>query len=847
MFFSNFFNKLKNFFFSSANTPDNSLENNPVDDAIFFSEEEPNRDKKPLNNTRAIPQAKALESESQNPALARSIHQVNSITELSRAIKTAAPRDTIILTRAGRYGKVKLTNKSQLTIKALNTDMPIEASFFIDGNSQQIVLENMQLWHNIANASQIIITAKTTHSITVQHCILSTVAVKRSTMLNAYAGNPRSWNNGIRMLGNNGRIINNNLINLNLAISQTGPNTLVKHNHIQFYTEDAIRVSHHGVKIEHNTIYDSVTKRAGQNAHKDAIQLIPPEERFNGGTLNNVTITGNIIQSNSAAVASHEQGTVQGIFGSDGHFVNTVITDNIIAVNSDHGITLNGVKNARISNNRILDQTPTDHFQPGIKLYLTRISKGGKQSWLATLSYSVHLSGNQAAILNTPKEAYTVKDAGDNRIKTFSHDLARGSAPIIIRNNRSAPVARSLLPAQQKSLSAKIRPQQDTATEKVVAKPKKQTGTIHKKTLYTINNKTELTQAITHATEGDTLLINKADNYGTIRLRHKKGICLKAADNHLIINAHVLIEGESHDITLENMNLWYSESNWKPVILSTPSTRHIQIKNCLISSVAVTPNNATHHLPEQIAQWITGIWLRGTHNHIENNQIVNTSTGITASGRHTRIENNLIQFYTEKGIRVFNHDIQVQHNTLYNAIHKPQGQHHSCTAIQLTPPEGRFIAGELKNITLSNNTIQFNSPDATITKHRQGNLQGITGKDGYMIDILISDNTITVNTEHGIVLHGTSNLTLTGNKVFDNAVDDQFMSGIRLYYTRTIDIKGSLEQVWQKDRFYSVKYSDNNASVFNIPDKGYQSSDKGGNQFTLHTNEEGHGKNPVVV
>jgi len=839
MFFSNLFNTLKGFFFNSPNTLDNRLENNARDDAIFFNEEEPSHENKPLSNANTIPQAKALEPEPQNPALARSTHQVSSITQLSRAIKTAAPRDTIIITRAGRYGKIRLTNKSQLTIKALNTDMPIEASFFIDGSSQQIVLENMQLWHNIANASQIIITAKTTHSITVQHCILSTVAVKRSTMLNTYSGNPRSWNNGIRMLGNNGQIINNNLINLNLAISQTGPNTLVKHNHIQFYTEDAIRVNHHGVKIEHNTIYDSVTKRAGQNAHKDAIQLIPPEDRFNGGSLNNITITGNIIQSNSAAVANHEHGTVQGIFGSDGHFVNTVITDNIIAVNSDHGITLNGVKNARISNNRILDQTPTDHFQPGIKLYLTRTSKGGKQSWLATLSYSVHLSGNQAAILNIPSEAYTVKDAGDNRIKTFSHNLARGHSPIIIRNNRSAPVARGLLPAQQKSLSAKILPPQKSA-----AIPETKT---HKATVHSINNKADLTLAITDAIEGDTLLINKAGNYGTIRLMHKKGIHLKAADKHLTINAHILIEGESHDITVENMNLWYSEDNWRPVILSTPSTHHIQIKNCLISSVAVTPSNATNSLSGQVAQWVTGIWLRGTHNHIEKNQIVNTSSGIIASGRHTLIENNLIQFYTEKGIRVFNHDIQVQYNTFYDAIHKPKSKHHSSTAIQLTPPEGRFTAGELKNITLSNNTIQLSSSNVTVTEQMQGNLQGITGKEGYMIDMLINDNTITINTKHGIVLHGVSNLTLNGNKVLDYATDDHLRSGIRLYYTRTIDIKGSREQSWQRNRPYSITYSNNKAQVFNIPDAGYQRTDKGGNHFDVHTTEEGSGKNPIIV
>lgn len=751
------------------------------------------------------------------------IHQVKSAVALAQAIQQAAPQDTIIITHPGHYGQVRITNKSQLRIQSLNTDIPIEASFFIDGTSHNIVLENMQIWNSDLRHKQLIITGPTTTSVSIRNCVLSTVRVNRNTMRNHYSGNPRKWINGIRMLGSNGQIINNNLINLNLSISQTGLNTLVKHNLVQFYAEDAIRVSHHGVRVYHNSIYDSVSTHPGQSAHKDAIQLIPPQNVLNGGSLNNVAIVGNVIQSNTPfSVPDNERGTVQGIFGSDGYFVNLIITGNTIAVNSDHGISLNGVKNARINNNRILDLTPSDHFNPGIKLYLTRISQNGQQSWLANRSYSVQLSSNQAPILNIPSEAYTVYDSDNNRFATFSHNLARGPNPILIRSNHVStdPIIIDLPDNEEDP---------DTAGQ-----------------VYSISNKSELDRAIKLATAGDTLLIKKAGSYGTIRLSNKKDIRLKASNPNLAINAHLLIDGHSKNILIENLTLWFSENNWKPVILTAPSTQNITIRNCLISSTPVTRGAASDGISGNPAQWVSGLWLRGTSNNIIDNRIVNVSVGINASGLNTLIQNNLIQYYTEVGVRVFNHNIEVLHNNIYDAIIKQAGSRRRNTGIQMIPPKDRFSAGELRNIKLTDNVIQTKNAGTNVPHSMRGRLQGITGQDGYMKNITISDNTIIINTEHGIVLNGVSQLIMNNNKVFDSSPRDNVIPGIRLYYTRTIDIKGNRQQVWHTALHYSVSYSNNRAPVFNIPESKYQENDAGGNDFDKVTENSARGVNPIL-
>lgn len=119
----------------------------------------------------------------------------------------------------------------------------------------------------------------------------------------------------------------------------------------QGFTADAIHVRRSDQKITGNTIRDSILDTEygkahdlAQQAHRDAIQLIPADQ-FAAGELENLTISNNTIEST---------GKLQGIFGSDGVFRNLTIRDNVIATASDHKITLNGLVGTanHIENNR---------------------------------------------------------------------------------------------------------------------------------------------------------------------------------------------------------------------------------------------------------------------------------------------------------------------------------------------------------------------------------------------------------------------------------------------------------------------------------------------------------------
>ncbi len=791
-------------------------------------------------STAVITAHRSVQSSTSAPTLRASVHQVANAEELTRAIRNANPGDTILITHSGNYGNVRITNKSRLRIKSFNTDIAIQASFFIDGSSNIILIENMQLWNNDISRRQIIITGKSTNKILIRNCILSTVRLDRNTMHRRYSGNPQQWINGIRMLGSNGQIISNFMMNLKMAISQTGQNTLVQHNLIQFYAEDAIRASHHGVKILHNNIYDSIAAHPGQSAHKDAIQLIPPVDRYNGGKLYNVEIIGNIILSHSQppVVPSHQRGIVQGIFGSDGYFINPIISGNTVIVNSDHGITLNGVRNLQLIENRIIDISPHNQFKPGIKLYLTRISQHGQQKWLANRPYSLSMQSNQAPTLNIPGEAYQSSDLGGNQFARRTQDLARGHNAIIIRNNIASnePVVTDLVtpPLVDARIDTGTGDSADGHAGSAVS-------------VFIITNTEELQRATRIAGAGDTLLFKKSGHYGLVRLSNKTGVRIRAENSDISINANFLIDGLSKNIIIENMNIWFSERNWKPVILTGPETANITIRNCLISSYQVTRNKARIQMTGTPKNWVTGIWLRGRGNEIIDNHIVNVRVGIAINGKNGLMQNNLIQYFTDTGIRAINDNLEIVHNNIYDAISIKPDSRRLATGIQLIPAEDRFNSGVIKNIKVTDNVIQAKNSGSPTADNLQAKLQGISMHDGYVSGMVINSNTIVVNTEYGITINGASGLSLNGNKIFDSKPRDNFIPGIRLYYTRTININGNREQVWHTGRNYSVSYSNNQASVFNVPDVGYDIHDGGGNLFKTVTRNKGRGFDPVIA
>lgn len=137
---------------------------------------------------------------------------------------------------------------------------------------------------------------------------------------------------------------------------------------------DALRVWQHNVTVEDLKIIDN---RTYTDAHRDAIQLIPPPifdtidgvyvrlaDQMAGAILENTTITG--------CEVSAPFGPLQGIFASDGLQRNLSITNNDIGTCGSHAIAIAGLLDGGKITGNTLRELPGGQ-RPTISLYPARI------------------------------------------------------------------------------------------------------------------------------------------------------------------------------------------------------------------------------------------------------------------------------------------------------------------------------------------------------------------------------------------------------------------------------------------------------------------------------------------
>lgn len=151
---------------------------------------------------------------------------------------------------------------------------------------------------------------------------------------------------------------------------------------------DAVRVWNSNAHVKNLTVIDN---RTYTDAHRDAIQLIPPKmtdktrkvkmlkdgfeqeqdwvlcDQMSAAILENVTV--------EACTVKALGGPLQGIFSSDGLFSNLKILNNTIQTAGAHAITINGFLSGEISGNTL---QAIAGKTPAIRLYPTRI--GGNQA-----------------------------------------------------------------------------------------------------------------------------------------------------------------------------------------------------------------------------------------------------------------------------------------------------------------------------------------------------------------------------------------------------------------------------------------------------------------------------------
>lgn len=146
---------------------------------------------------------------------------------------------------------------------------------------------------------------------------------------------------------------------------------------------DAVRIWYNKVVLDKLTITD---ERTYDEAHRDAIQLIPPPQYKDSTDSAGKPIklkladqmAGTILESPTVknCVIKGVNAPLQGIFMSDGLCRNAVISYNDIQVKGAHAISLAGLLSGSLNGNQLREVAPDEtgyHFEPHIRLYPLRI------------------------------------------------------------------------------------------------------------------------------------------------------------------------------------------------------------------------------------------------------------------------------------------------------------------------------------------------------------------------------------------------------------------------------------------------------------------------------------------
>ena len=169
-------------------------------------------------------------------------------------------------------------------------------------------------------------------------------------------------------LGRHGRAHvarNNYVLNTRFGINLCAFDSVAEGNVIDCFSADGIRITRDGQTVRHNIIKNIFVSAAdGDDNHDDGIQAF----LFNTGTglVKNVTVRENIVLARERDDLPFPA-PMQGIGCFDGPLKAFTVADNVVCVNTWHGLTLNDAQGCTISNNVVFSRW-SNREQPWLML-----------------------------------------------------------------------------------------------------------------------------------------------------------------------------------------------------------------------------------------------------------------------------------------------------------------------------------------------------------------------------------------------------------------------------------------------------------------------------------------------
>jgi hypothetical protein len=290
-------------------------------------------------------------------------------TTFASILNTAAAGDVIYL-NSGNYGAVSISNKKYsqfLTIKAGSGQTPVLSSLEVNSVSHMVfagltingngvrakspdgILVNLGSSNNVVFEDNIVEStsgafpweAETTNETAIDASIAPSDGIIASQDY-CLALNSNQIKNVFNAMGLGGD-----------QIGTDGQNYMVADNTIDHFAGDGIDHSVTNIVIQGNHITNALDICASKCVHNDGIQGFNWEDK-SGITNKNVVIDSNYIQSQTATNLPLAV-SLQGIDIFDGFWENVSVTNNVVLVSSDTGISIAGVNGLHIINNSVMN------------------------------------------------------------------------------------------------------------------------------------------------------------------------------------------------------------------------------------------------------------------------------------------------------------------------------------------------------------------------------------------------------------------------------------------------------------------------------------------------------------
>jgi hypothetical protein len=290
-------------------------------------------------------------------------------TTLSSILNTATAGDAIYL-NSGNYGAVSVSNRKYsqfLTVKAGSGQTPVLSSLTVNAGSH-MVFSGLTINGNgvrSTSPSGILVNLASSNNVVFENNIVESTSgtfpwkgeTTNETVVDASIapsdGIIASQDYCVALNSNQIKNVFNGIGVGGDQIGTNGQNYMVADNTIDHFAGDGIDHSVTNIVIQGNHITNGLDICDSKCVHNDGIQGWNWNNKL--GIINkNVVIDGNYIQSQTGtnlplAVA------LQGISIFDGFWANVSITNNVVLVSSDTGISIAGVNGLHIINNSVMN------------------------------------------------------------------------------------------------------------------------------------------------------------------------------------------------------------------------------------------------------------------------------------------------------------------------------------------------------------------------------------------------------------------------------------------------------------------------------------------------------------